>query len=168
MRCTDRWIGGRRGREGKQVFSTQGIYLTHLSPSIPSARLALLCVNCLGVSVPLDQKSYISNYLESFQRALWGPQFSHPTEGYAKYIDVDSFVDYFLHTESTKNLDGYISSVYLSKDEGGKLTAGPAWDYNLAYGQATYWDGYYREPWGFTHVGPNQKRYSQMVHWYYR
>jgi len=142
VRCTDRWIGGRRGREEKQVFSTQGIYLTHLSSSIPSARLALLCVNCLGVSVPLDQKSYISNYLESFQRALWGPQFSHPTEGYAKYIDVDSFVDYFLHTESTKNLDGYISSVYLSKDEGGKLTAGPAWDYNLAYGQAAYWDGY--------------------------
>ena len=70
----------------------------------------------------MDQKSYISNYLESFQRALWGPQFSHPTKGYAKYIDVDSFVDYFLHTESTTNLDGYISSVYLSKDEGGRHT----------------------------------------------
>ena len=46
--------------------------------------------------------------------------------------------------------------------------AGPAWDYNLAFGQATYWNSYYVEPWDFTYIGPNQKSYSQMVHWYYK
>lgn len=114
------------------------------------------------------QQAYISAYLEDFQQALWSPQFAHPEFGYAKYIDVDSWVDYFLHTEMTKNLDGYISSVYLHKDKDGKLFAGPAWDYNLAFGQATYWSGYYKEPWDFTYIGPNQKSYSQMVHWYYK
>ena len=24
------------------------------------------------------------------------------------------------------------------------------------------------EPWDFAYIGPNQKSYSQMVHWYYR
>ena len=57
---------------------------------------------------------------------------------------------------------------YRSKDKGGKLVAGPAWDYNLAFGQATYWNSYYVEPWDFTYIGPNQKSYSQMVHWYYK
>jgi len=114
------------------------------------------------------QQSYISAYFKDFQQALWDDGFANPQTGYAKYIDVDSWVDYFLHTEMTKNLDGYISSVYLHKDRGGKLVAGPAWDYNLAFGQATYWNGYYIEPWDFTYIGPNQKSYSQMVHWYYR
>jgi len=113
------------------------------------------------------QHRFISNYLSDFQQALWGPGFAGP-EGYSKYIDVDSWIDYFLHTEVSKNLDGYISSVYLHKDKDSKLVAGPAWDYNLAFGQATYWNGYYVEPWDFTYIGPNQKSYSQMVHWYYR
>ena len=50
----------------------------------------------------------------------------------------------------------------------GKLKAGPAWDYNLAFGQAQYWNKYYEAPHDFTYIGPNQKSYSQMVHWYYR
>jgi hypothetical protein len=115
-----------------------------------------------------SQQSYISQYLEDFQQALWSSNFNDPINGYAKYIDVPSWIDYFLHTEMTKNLDGYISSVYLHKDKGGKLVAGPAWDYNLAFGQATYWNSYYVEPWDFTYIGPNQKSYSQMVHWYYK
>jgi hypothetical protein len=72
-----------------------------------------------------SQQSYISQYLEDFQQALWSSNFNDPINGYAKYIDVPSWIDYFLHTEMTKNLDGYISSVYLHKDKGGKLVAGP-------------------------------------------
>ncbi len=34
----------------------------------------------------------------------------------------------------TKNNDGYRGSTYMHKDRDGPLAAGPAWDYNEAYG----------------------------------
>jgi hypothetical protein len=54
-------------------------------------------------------------------------------------IDVPSFVDYFILSELTRNLDAYTRSAYYHKDRDGKLTAGPLWDYNYALdaGRAT-------------------------------
>ena len=45
--------------------------------------------------------------------------------------------------ELSKNIDGYRLSTYMYKDRddnGGKLTIGPFWDYNLAFGNADYCD----------------------------
>ena len=50
------------------------------------------------------------------------------------YIDVGSFVDYILHTELSLNQDAYSRSVYFYKDRDAPITAGPVWDFNLAYG----------------------------------
>ncbi|MBO0935446.1 CotH kinase family protein [Fibrella sp. HMF5335] len=87
------------------------------------------------------QFAYIQQYIRDFENALQSPQFKDPTSGYARYADVDSFVDYFLLTELTKNADAYAVSVYFSKDrdsKGGKLTMGPFWDYNYAWGNGFY------------------------------
>lgn len=56
------------------------------------------------------------------------------TSGYSSYIDIPSFVDYMISTELGSNADGYQISTFFHKDRGGKLRAGPVWDFNLAYG----------------------------------
>jgi hypothetical protein len=57
---------------------------------------------------------------------------------------MNSFVDYALVTEMTRNVDAYRLSTFLFKDKdsnGGLLHIGPPWDYNLAWGNANYCDG---------------------------
>ncbi|HEY0654940.1 MAG TPA: CotH kinase family protein [Chryseosolibacter sp.] len=87
------------------------------------------------------QKNYIAGYVFQFEKALAGDDFADPDQGYARYIDVDSFVDFFIMNELTKNVDGYrlSSFFYKQKDsQGGKLFAGPIWDFNLGFGNANY------------------------------
>jgi hypothetical protein len=55
-------------------------------------------------------------------------EFTDPVNGYTRYIDVDSFIDFFIVNEVSKNVDGYRISTYLHKQrdsDGGKLFMGP-------------------------------------------
>ena len=91
-----------------------------------------------------EQLDYIEHYIDSFEYALNGVNFSDTSIGYSKYIDVNSFIDLYIMNELSKNIDGYRLSTYMYKDRddnGGKLTMGPFWDYNLAYGNADYCEG---------------------------
>ncbi len=88
-----------------------------------------------------EQKTYIQAYVDSFETALHGPDFMDTLTGYRAFVDVRSFVDMFLINELSRNVDGYRLSSYLYKDKGsngGKLHDGPAWDYDLAWGNASY------------------------------
>jgi len=80
-----------------------------------------------------QQKSYIQNYIHEFELALLNDDFTSDSRTYTNYIDVESFVDYFIINELTKNVDGYRLSTYMHKDKGGKLKMGPIWDLNIAY-----------------------------------
>lgn len=88
-----------------------------------------------------EQKAYIKGFIYDFEAALNGVDFKDPTEGYAKYIDVNSFIDFFIMNEVSKNVDGYRISTFLHKQrnsDGGKLVMGPIWDFNLGFGNADY------------------------------
>lgn len=90
------------------------------------------------------QKTYIQDYITDWEVALKSTSFTDPVTGYKPFIDVPSFIDYFLVTELSKNVDGYRISTFLHKQrfsEGGKLVAGPLWDYNIAWGNANYCQG---------------------------
>lgn len=90
------------------------------------------------------QLNYIQNYITDFETAVDGVNFADPVLGYRPYIDVESFIDFILVNEVSKNVDGYRISTYLHKlriNEGGKFRAGPLWDFNLAYGNANYCQG---------------------------
>ena len=92
-----------------------------------------------------EQLDYIKQYVDSFEYALDGPNFNDTTIGYAKFINIDSFIDLYIINELSKNIDGFRLSTYMYKDKaskGGKLTMGPFWDYNLAFGNADYCDGW--------------------------
>ena len=87
------------------------------------------------------QQQYIENYIDSFETALAGSQFTDSLLGYPKYIDIASFVDYFLFSELAKSVDGFRISTYFSKvkdSKGGKIHMGPLWDYDLAFGNADF------------------------------
>lgn len=83
-----------------------------------------------------QQVTYIQNYIDSVETVLLRPNFTDPVNGYRKYINVGSFIDYFLIIEMSKSIDAFKRSAYMYKDKdskGGKLTAGPYWDFNSAW-----------------------------------
>ena len=123
-----------------------------------------LSVNGVSYTVPIQieypkitditdaQFTYIKNYVTEFETSLKSSDYLTPKARWREMIDIDSFVDYFLITEFTKNVDGYRLSTYFYKDKdskGGKLKMGPAWDYNLAFGNADYLDGYKSTGWQY-------------------
>ncbi|MBK7030824.1 MAG: CotH kinase family protein [Bacteroidales bacterium] len=81
-------------------------------------------------------------YLTTAEKALIASTFKDPANGYLKYFDAPSFVDFMLLSEISKEVDKYRYSTYFNKQKdshGGKLFAGPAWDFNLGYGNVDYW-----------------------------
>ena len=93
------------------------------------------------------QKAWLKRHLNEFEAALYGGDFRDPAKGYRAFIDPDSFIDYHLITEMTKNVDGYRFSVFYHKDRGGKIRADPIWDWNLSFGNANGKQGWMPEYW---------------------
>lgn len=82
------------------------------------------------------QKTYIAAFVDSLETALYSPEYADSLNGYRKYLDVKSFIDYFLINELSRNNDGFKKSVFFYKDKyskGGKLRAGPVWDFDWAW-----------------------------------
>lgn len=97
-----------------------------------------------------QQKTYIESYVDSFENALFSLYFSDTSIGYAKYADVNSFIDFYIINELAKDIDAYRLSTYMYKDKTskeGKLTMGPYWDFNLAFGNADYCEGWQTTGW---------------------
>jgi len=98
-----------------------------------------------------QQKDYIQNKIFQFETMMTlGSNISDSTTGYPKFLDTDSFVDFFIVNEVAKNVDGYRLSTYLYKDRDSrnpKIFAGPVWDFNLAFGNADYYEGWMTTGW---------------------
>ncbi len=96
-----------------------------------------------------NQKNYIKNYFYEFESSLASNNFKDPINGFRKYIDEDSFIDFFILNELSNNVDGYRLSTYLQKDRNEKLVIGPIWDFNLSFGNADYCGGERYDVWCF-------------------
>lgn len=108
------------------------------------------------------QKVWLKRHLNQFEAALYGPDFKDPATGYHAYIDADSFIDYHLIVEATKNVDGFRFSVFFTKNRGEKIKAAPIWDWNLSFGNANGKQGWMPEYWLWPQL--DNKEYS----WYRR
>lgn len=81
--------------------------------------------------VTADQVTYAKNYIDQAAKALYGADFKDPEKGYAKYLDVQSYVDYWIVFEMMGNHElSNPGSVYCHFEEGGKIVAGPLWDFD--------------------------------------
>jgi len=96
------------------------------------------------------QRNWLARYVTRFEDVLHGPNFANPTEGYAKYLDVDAFIDHFWLVEVSKNIDAFRYSAYLHKPRNGKITLGPCWDWNLSFGNANYHGADETQGWYYT------------------
>ena len=94
-----------------------------------------------------DQKQFIFSIINEFESILASDNFDDPIDGFEKVIDVDTFIDFFIMNEITKNPDGFRLSTYMNRDSEGKLKMGPIWDFNLAFGNVDYCDGMNPEGW---------------------
>jgi hypothetical protein len=81
------------------------------------------------------QLAYIHNYIQQTEDAIFAANFADPDNGYAKYINVDSFINWYLVKELMKDNDALDKgSIYFYKDLNGKLGMGPVWDFDVAGG----------------------------------
>jgi hypothetical protein len=140
-----------------RTFRTDvGILLTYVDPN--------------GADITAQQMSWIQDYIRDFESVLFSPNFDDPVDGYASYIDIDSFIDHHILVELTKNIDGFRLSTYMFKDRSGKLNMGPVWDYNLSLGNADYYDGWNPQGWYHEVAGlwtPGHEGYPSYE-WYRR
>ena len=76
------------------------------------------------------QRSYIDGWINGLAAAAAGPNFQDPNLGYAKYADVDSFIDHNILNLLSMNVDALRLSSFYYKSADGKLEAGPIWDFD--------------------------------------
>jgi hypothetical protein len=92
--------------------------------------------------ITAQQQAYIKKYIDTVETYLRDGNMK-----YRDYISRASFIDYFIHSELSKNSDGFKKSSFFHKEKEkadgskGKLKAGPVWDYNLAYGNCSFCGG---------------------------
>lgn len=80
---------------------------------------------------------YLNNYMVRADNAIMG----RSDEPYTQYVDVDSWVDFIIMQEISKNVDGNLkTSCYMYKRAGDdKIYMATLWDFDIAYGGAS-WD----------------------------
>lgn len=96
--------------------------------------------------VSLEQMDYISGFIQEVEN-------SFHTGNYEEYIDVNSWVKYYLIQEVFGNMDVRSFFYYKNSDSiDGKLYAGPVWDFDIALGSMEGVDnsqGFYINTWGW-------------------
>ena len=85
--------------------------------------------------------TYLAERLQHLHDAVWSDDGYDPATGrhYSEYLDVASFVLKWLVDDMNKNYDVAAGSQYMFKDSDRTdplFYAGPAWDYDIAYGNA--------------------------------
>lgn len=93
------------------------------------------------------QRDYIRGYVQEFENALVADaDGAWATRRYLDYLDRASWIDFHLLQVLTGNADGVDRSAYFTKDRGGKLVAGPLWDFDRSLGSKNpaneNWDGW--------------------------
>ena len=109
-----------------------------------------------------NQFNYVKKYYNDADSVIYSENFKDPVQGYRKYIDVESFINYYIVQELAKNVDGNLrGSCYMAIRKNGKIEIPLVWDFDLAFGNADHitweqgassaeYDGWYiktRSPW---------------------
>ncbi|MFV0390904.1 MAG: CotH kinase family protein [Paludibacteraceae bacterium] len=79
--------------------------------------------------IVLIQKEYIRNHIINLENRL----FQDTEDAIEQYIDLQTAVKYYLHSELTGNCDSYWSIHTFKKRNDDKLYFGPVWDFDQAF-----------------------------------
>jgi len=105
-----------------------------------------------GSKIQSEQMEYIQGEITNFETLMYSNQYENPTYGFPSLLDVQTFVDFFIINEIARNVDAYRLSTYLYKDKDsvdGRIKVGPVWDFNFAFGNADYCNGWLTSGWAY-------------------
>ncbi|MCC7430104.1 CotH kinase family protein [bacterium] len=97
-----------------------------------------------------EQENYLQNYLLNFETIMDGNNYKNYFSGYYDFLNVDSFIDFFLLSELGKNVSAYRYDTFLFKNrdsKNGKLNVGPVSDFSLAFGNANLYNCQFSVDW---------------------
>ena len=115
------------------------------------------------VEVNDENYNYVKTYVTDAENALYSENFTDTEEGWQKYMDMDSFVEWYLINEIAKNNDAiFYTSCYMNLKRGKKLKMGPLWDFDVAFG------GYWDNERGRTIANVPENFYIKGASWYSR
>ena len=95
------------------------------------------------------QLNYLHSRIDAMEDVLAGSNYKDPVNGYASQMDVMSFIDHQLSQEFAHNVDGYrlSTNLYKHRDSVDPRWKTSLWDFNIAFGNADYYDGSATNTW---------------------
>lgn len=81
------------------------------------------------------------NWIEDWFTERWDTVLNYDSEEYQKYFDLESWAKMFLMFEVSKTYDCYAGNIIMyvnDLDNDDVLRAGPAWDYDIAFGRTLH------------------------------
>lgn len=88
-------------------------------------------------NITAEQRNWIKSYLDEFETVLRSGDYADPNNGYPKYIDENSFIDWTILHELSKGCDNlFHASIFVHKDRDGKLNMSAPWDFDLSFGNS--------------------------------
>jgi hypothetical protein len=81
----------------------------------------------------VDKRIAIGQWITAFEAAVASNDYQDPVKGYRAYIDETDFINWYVGTELTGNIDA-LYSIYMYKEaDEQKMHFGPLWDLDLGY-----------------------------------
>lgn len=120
-------------------------------------------INIKDPDVEYDDMDFLfaKDYVTNADNVLFSTDFVNIENGWQKYMDMESFVDWYLINEISKNNDAiFYTSCYMNFSRNGKLKMGPIWDFDIAFG------GYPWNPRGDEIANVTSDFYIKTVAWY--
>ncbi|MCE5217942.1 CotH kinase family protein [bacterium] len=129
---------------GTYLLEISRRYVSEGDPGFTTSRDVMIQYDSPGVAIgDLDpekatQAAYMRDWIQNFENVLYSSEFLNPTTGYARFVDMTSFADWYLVNEFGSNQDSYFESsckLWKERDSlGGKLHMGPLWDMGISFG----------------------------------
>jgi len=84
------------------------------------------------------QRQWIMNYVDEFESVVYdGNKFKDPVNGFRKYANIPSFIDWTILHELSKGCDNlFHASIFVHKDWNDKLNMSAPWDFDLSFGNS--------------------------------
>ena len=98
-------------------------------------------INIEEIGDDLVEAGYGQEQIERYFNEAFAALTKYDTEDYQNYFDIDSWAKMFLMVEVAKTYDCYAGNFLMRRDgiePEDKLIAGPAWDYDIAFGRTLH------------------------------
>lgn len=102
----------------------------------------------------------IRDYIFDMEEAMFA-QDGYNADGkhYSEYVDMESFVDYWIVNQVFKSVELLYKSCFMYKDSGEKLVFGPVWDMDWSSGNHENLSGDSADPYTWTHDQSQDREY---------